>query len=289
MTPSEKTPRAAESIGGAYAAELGMAETLALEAGALVLKCRDGELDVEMKVHDEPVTAADRAASDLIVRGLEAEFPGDVVISEERADNLERLTRNRVWYIDPIDGTKDFIRGESGFAIMIGLAERATPVAGALYQPTDDRLFLAARGAGSWLVEGGGAPRRLQSSRVSELSELRLVASKSHRSRTIDRVKTSLGIATEQNLGSVGLKIGVIAAGERDLYVNTADRTKLWDTCAPQAVLEEAGGRLTDLHGDPLRYDLEDTQNRRGLLASNGAVHDAVVDSIRPLFPRPEQ
>jgi 3'(2'), 5'-bisphosphate nucleotidase len=278
--------KAAQTIGGAYARELEVAERLALEAGALVLRFRDGDLDVEMKAGDEPVTAADNAASDLIVRELEAAFPDDVVISEERADNLDRLEAARVWYIDPIDGTKDFIRGESGFAIMIGLAEGAAPVVGVLYQPTADRLFLAAKGSGSWLVERGSAPQRLRCSDISDPAEIRLVASKSHRSRTIDRVKATLGIADELNIGSVGLKLGVIATGQRDLYVNAAGRTKLWDSCGPQVVLEQAGGRLTDLHGDPLRYDLEDTHNRKGLLASNGGVHDAVVAKLAPIFPR---
>ena len=277
---------AAETIGGPYAAELATAERLALEAGALVLRFRDGDLGVEMKAGDEPVTVADRAASDLIVRALEAEFPDDVVISEERADNLDRLRAERVWYIDPIDGTKDFIRGESGFAIMIGLARAGAPEVGVLYQPTDDRLFLAAKGSGSWLVQAGSEPQRIHCSDVSDPADIRLVASKSHRSRTIDRVKTTLGIADEMNIGSVGLKLGVIAAGDRDLYVNAAGRTKLWDSCGPQVVLEEAGGRLTDLHGEPLRYDVEETQNRAGLLASNGRVHDAVVTKLAPMFPR---
>jgi 3'(2'), 5'-bisphosphate nucleotidase len=277
---------AADTIGGAYATELAAAERLALEAGALVLKYRDGDLGVEMKAGDEPVTIADRAASDLIVQGLERAFPSDVVISEERADNLARLKTERVWYVDPIDGTKDFIRGETGFAVMIGLARSAAPVVGVLYQPTADRLFLAAKESGTWLVEAGGAPRRLRCSEISDPADIRLVASKSHRSRTIDRVKSTLGIADELNIGSVGLKLGVIATGERDLYVNAAGRTKLWDTCGPQVVLEEAGGTLTDLHGDPLRYDIEETRNRGGLLATNGRVHDAVVQKLSPIFPR---
>ena len=279
---------AAATIGGVYEHELAAAERLALAAGDLALKFRDGDLDVEMKPGDEPVTVADHAASDLIVRGLEAQFPGDVVISEERVDNLDRLTADRVWYIDPIDGTKDFIRGESGFAVMIGLAAGATPVVGVLYQPTTERLYLAGKDSGSWLVEGGDKPRRITCSDVSDPAEIRLVASKSHRSKTIDRVKETLGIADEMNLGSVGLKIGVLAAGERELYVNAAGRTKLWDSCGPQAVLEEAGGVLTDLHGDPLRYDIEDTHNRKGLLASNGRLHDAIVEKLAPMFPRQE-
>ena len=273
-------------IGGSYAGELAAAERLALAAGELVMKFRDGDLGIEMKPGDEPVTVADRAASDLIVRELEASFPDDIVISEERVDNLDRLEVDRVWYIDPIDGTKDFIRGETGFAIMIGMAERARPVVGALYQPTSGQLFLAAAGTGSYLIESGGEPERLRCSEIDDPAEIRLVASKSHRSRTLDKVKATLGIADELNIGSVGLKLGVIAIGARELYVNAAGRTKLWDTCGPQIVLEEAGGTLTDVHGDPLRYDVRETRNLRGLLATNGRVHQAVVDKLKPIFPR---
>jgi 3'(2'), 5'-bisphosphate nucleotidase len=112
---------------------------------------------------------------------------------------------------------------------------------------------------------------------------VRLVASKSHRSPDIDRVKERLGIRDEENIGSVGVKLCLIAAGVHDLYVNPQAKTKAWDTCGPEAILVRAGGRLTDLLGAPIRYT-DELAHRRGLVASNGRVHDEVVQRLAPLF-----
>lgn len=269
-----------------YARELEVAERLAREAGRLAMRWRGSDLDVEMKAGNEPVTEADKRASALIVQGLAREFPDDVIISEENTDDLRRLDADRVWYVDPIDGTKDFIRGHDGFSVMIGLTEDHRPVVGAVYQPVHDHLYLGADDAGAWLTVADQAPRPLRVSDVDDVSRIRLVASKSNRTSQIDQVKSALGIQNERNIGSVGLKLCLIALGERDLYVNPASHCKSWDTCAPEAILHAAGGQLTDLHGDPLPYDLEDRRRRTGLVASNGRLHQAVIERLRPLFPR---
>jgi 3'(2'), 5'-bisphosphate nucleotidase len=269
--------------------ELEVASRLAREAGGLALRCRDGELEIEEKAGHGPVTIADRRASDHIVAGLRAAFSGDVVISEENADDPRRLQPGRAWYIDPIDGTKDFIRGEEGFCVMIGLALDFRPAVGVVYAPATDRLFYAAPGGGAWLVAPDAQPQRIGVSQVDQVERARFVASKSHRDETLDRVKNALGIDNELNIGSVGLKIALIAAGERDLYVNTSGKTASWDTCAPEALLAEAGGRVTDLFGDLLRYDTPDVHNPQGLIASNGLVHEAAVEKVAPIFPRPGQ
>jgi len=271
-----------------YARELEIAERLGRQAGSVALRYRDGDLRVELKADDEPVTVADRASSDIIVRGLREAFPDDIVISEENEDDLRRLEAERVWYIDPIDGTKDYIRGWEGFCVMIGLTVAHKPTVGVLYQPMGDRVYRAASGAGAWMQAPGEEPRRLRCSPIADVAEIRLVASKSHRGGQIDDVKRALGIDTEFNIGSVGLKLGLIALGERDLYVNPFPKCKVWDTCAPEVVLDEAGGRMTDLYGDPLRYDERDTFRTRGMVATNGLLHDAVIAKIAPIFPHPE-
>lgn len=273
---------------GRLARELEVVMALARAAGVVVMQFRGGELRVEMKVGDEPVTVADRQASALLVAGLEGAFPDDVVISEEKEDDLARLSSPRVWYIDPIDGTKDFIAGRPGFSVMIGLTEGHRPVLGVVYQPATDRMYWAAPGAdgvaASWMLQPGGPPVRLAVSGIRDAAQLRLVASASHRTKTIDEVKTALGIADEIQVGSVGLKLALIALGERDLYVNPAAKCKAWDTCAPEAILEAAGGILTDVHGDPVRYDLPDLACRSGLVASNGHVHRDVLAKMAHLF-----
>jgi 3'(2'), 5'-bisphosphate nucleotidase len=267
-----------------YERELEVAETLAAEAADIACRYRDGDLKVELKAGDEPVTVADRAASRLIVAGLEAAFPDDVVISEERSDDLRRLEVDRVWYVDPIDGTKDFIRGNDGFSVMIGLTVGNVPTAGVVFQPVGRRVFSAAPDIGAWFRSPEHSPRKLQVSDVGRIEDLRLVASRSHRDRDIDRVKSALGIDNEFNIGSVGLKLSLIALAERDLYVNPASKCKTWDTCAPEAILHAAGGRMTAQHGAPLRYDEQSMLRETGMVASNGRIHDQIIAKLSPLF-----
>jgi 3'(2'), 5'-bisphosphate nucleotidase len=265
-----------------WAPELACAVELARLAGAQVLRMQRGELAVEMKPGDEPVTAADRAASELIVAGLAARFPDDPIISEELPPASGALGSARLWLVDPIDGTKDFIRGEDGYAVMIGLVSDGRPVLGVVYQPSLDRLFYGTPEGAYVSHRGETAP--LGVSAIAVASESRLVASRSHRSADIDRVKQRLGVADELNVGSVGVKLCLIASGVRDLYVNPAAKTKAWDTCAPEAILVPAGGRLSDLFGTPIDYQRE-LAHRRGLVASNGYIHAEVVAKLSPMFP----
>jgi 3'(2'), 5'-bisphosphate nucleotidase len=268
-------------IDGTLGTELARALELAQRAGELVRALQRGELDVELKAGDEPVSIADRRASELIVAGLAAAFPGDPVISEELPPAPGAFGAPRLWLVDPIDGTKDFIRREDGYAVMIGLVAGGRPAMGVVHQPAQDRTFYATPD-GAWLAAGGQVSP-LAVSGVASAAEARLVASKSHRSADIDRVKQQLGIDDEQNVGSVGVKLCLIAAGARDLYVNPQAKTKAWDTCAPEAILVRAGGQITDLLGAPIAYS-GDLHQRRGLLASNGRIHDEVVQKLAPLF-----
>ncbi len=271
---------------GSLGDELVTGIELARAAGEVVLRVRGGgDLGVELKPGDEPVTVADRRASELIVAGLHARFASDTVISEERAlegGDLEAATRTRAWLVDPIDGTKDFIRGSDGFSVMIGIARAGRPVLGIVHQPAVGRTFFATTDGGSHVMLADGSVSPLVTSSVASAVDARLVASASHRTTDIDRVKQTLGIDDEQNVGSVGVKLCLIAMGHRDLYVNPAAKTKVWDTCAPEAILTGAGGRLTDLFGAPVDY--AELGQPRGLVASNGRVHDEVIGKLAPLF-----
>ena len=264
--------------------ELLLALDLSRAAGLETVRVRNGgALGVEMKPGDEPVTVADRLASELIVAGLRAVFPDDTVIYEELPSTPDMLTRtSRVWLVDPIDGTKDFIKGTDGFAVMIGLVRDGKPVLGVVHQPTIDRTYFASPGGGAHVAHAGQIVP-LAVSTVGSAAEARLVASASHRSNAIDDVKRELGIADEQNVGSVGIKLCLIAAAARDLYVNPVSKTKVWDTCAPEAILAMVGGRLSDLFGTPIDYHHE-MSHTRGLIASNGWIHDEVVGRLAPMF-----
>ena len=180
--------------------------------------------------------------------------------------------------VDPLDGTKDFIRGRDGFAVMIGLLDGDRPALGVVYQPIGDKLYCATRGDGAFVA---ARRRRGRAHARERRARRRRRSAWSRRSRiareTIDRVRAELGISDELNVGSVGLKLGLIAEGVRDLYVNPAGHSKLWDACGPEAILVEAGGRLTDVRGAPLAYRGRELGNVRGLIASNGVLHDEVV------------
>ena len=267
---------------GTLGAELATALELARIAGDEVRRMQRGDLGVELKPGDEPVSRADRRASELILAGLADAYPDDLVISEELPPAPGAFGSPRLWLVDPIDGTKDFIRGEDGYAVMIGLISDGQPAVGVVHQPAQDRTFYATPD-GAW-VSSRGTVAPLAVSDVASAAEARLVASKSHRTAELDRVKQQLGINDEQNVGSVGVKLCLIAAAVRDLYVNPAAKTKAWDTCAPEAILLRAGGRLSDLHGAPIEYR-GDLHHRRGLVASNGRIHDEVVGKLSPLFP----
>ncbi|CAN5339548.1 hypothetical protein BH10ACI2_BH10ACI2_17030 [soil metagenome] len=233
----------------------------------------------------EPVTIADREASRIIVDGLSSAFPDDGILSEEETDDLElRLSKRRVWIIDPIDGTAGFVKHDGDFGVQIGLAIDGFAMLGVVLLPAYDILAYAAKGVGSFTVTHGGEPKRMTVSDSVSFEDMGLAVSRNHLTSRMNRIIEHFGFTKVVRRGSVGLKIGLIADRSCDIYVHPSPRTKLWDACAPQIILEEAGGRLTDLFGLELRYDKGDLQNRNGILATNGASHVSVVQHLEPLL-----
>ncbi len=265
-----------------FTRELQEASRLARAAGAVLLKIYATPFAVSYKGPNDPVTEADKQANELIVMGLRASFPGDGVVAEESADNSDALRKGRIWYVDPLDGTSDFVKKNGEFSVMIGLAVDGEARAGVVYHPTADRLFAGVSDREAW-VEEPGSRRPLGVSKETDPARLRLVVSRSHRHKRIDELKTRLGVGHEVSHGSVGLKTGLIATQQADLYVDLSEFTKAWDSCGPEAILRGAGGRMTDLAGRALSYGGKDLHNRHGLLASNGACHEAVLTAVAPV------
>jgi 3'(2'), 5'-bisphosphate nucleotidase len=167
---------------------------------------------------------------------------------------------------------------------MIGLLVEQSPVLGVIYQPSKDLIFRGAQGIGAQMIDEKNVIHPLHVSTEATLSQLRLVVSQSHRSRRIDPIKQALGITAETRIGSVGLKISLLARNQGDLYVHPSGRCKLWDICAPEAVIRLAGGQITDLRGNPLQYRTATVQVPEGIVASNGICHDAVIERLAGLF-----
>ena len=259
--------------------ELTFAAELARRAGAVALEVYVGEHGVELKGESNPVTVADRRINELLVDALRRRFPGDGIVAEESPDHGDALTARRCWFVDPLDGTKEFIAKNGEFSIMLGLSLDGRAALGVVYQPTTDKLYRGVVGAGASL-EHAGQSRALSVSTTAKPSELRLVLSRSHRGSQIDRVVRALGVSRERPSGSVGLKVGLIAEQEADLYVHLTGHTCLWDSCGPEAILVAAGGRFSDLFGNPIDYRSAQIENARGLLACNAAAFDAVVPLV---------
>ncbi|RPH66327.1 MAG: 3'(2'),5'-bisphosphate nucleotidase CysQ [Myxococcaceae bacterium] len=265
---------------GLFARELETAAQLAREAGRLVLEVYGGAFDVDQKPDDHgPVTEADRRANKLLVDGLRRAFSTDGIVAEESPDRPQHREHERCWFVDPLDGTREFVDHTGMFAVQIGLALHGMPRLGVVYGPVDDRLFVGVPGETAYVEERGTRRALALGPHPVRTDELRLVVSRSHPSPLTDRFRQEFGIDQVQAMGSVGLKCGAIAQGRADLYVHFSGKTYLWDTCAPEAVLRAAGGVLTDLAGVSYRYDGCTIENRRGLIGC----HREVLARVLPV------
>jgi len=265
--------------------ELEVARRVAREAGRQIMQFYSGDYEVEWKGANDPVTSADRNASELIVNELRRQFPEDGIISEEAPDSHSRLDKKRVWIIDPIDGTKQFMDHIGEFAVMIGMALDGVPRVGVVYQPSADRMYFAAEGTGAFLEEPL-TTRRLHVSQMADPSQMVMAASRSHPSEVVVRLQHALGIGSSITSGSVGLKFGMLADGRAHIYVHLGSRTNQWDTCAPEVILKEAGGKVTDTSGEHLLYNTPETRNLRGIVATNGMIDDQILATLASMRNR---
>ena len=166
---------------------------------------------------------------------------------------------------------------------MVGLAVEGVPKVGAVFQPTTGRCWFAAEGQGAFIECPETGRRPLRVSQRKKADGIRLVLTRSHPFKGVEELQRKLAITETAQIGSVGLKVGTIATADAELYVHISQHTKEWDSCAPHAILEQAGGVLTDLAGDPIRYNRKIVANQTGLLASNGLIHEESVEVVRPL------
>lgn len=259
--------------------ELAFAVRIAQEAGTIVNTFYVGSSEVEYKSPDEPVTEADRSANQHIVTCIAAAYPDDGILSEESKDDLSRLEKERVWIVDPLDGTKEFIARNGEFSIMIGLVINQRPVMGVIHQPSSGLIYSGVVGRGATLHEEGETIPLRVSGRTN-VRDMVLVSSRSHRKQIVDTIRRKLRITSESVTGSVGLKVGQIARQLADLYIHPSPGCKEWDLCAPEAVLTAAGGVMTDCWGNVLVYNKRDVRAHNGLIASNGQIHEQILETV---------
>jgi 3'(2'),5'-bisphosphate nucleotidase len=262
--------------------ELEAAKRLAVRAGAILLE-HYIQPKVRWKGRGNPVTEADRLASAFLTKELKRMFPADGILSEEEPDDSDRLLKSRVWIVDPLDGTIEFINRLGEFAVMIGLSVDGISSLGIVYQPVTEKLYYAELGNGAFLTENR-TTRLLQVSLESNFSTMTIALSRSHHTADVDLIQRELGITNTIASGSLGLKVGLICEGRAHLYLYTTPHTSQWDTCAPDVILHEAGGRMTDLLNVPLHYNGSEPRNLNGVIASNSIVHDRVVQAAQSVF-----
>ncbi len=261
---------------------------IAAEASAAIAEIYERHLahgiDVEMKRPGDPVTEADKTANTIICDALAREFPDAGIVAEESAPEPSELAalllKPRVFFVDPLDGTREFVNKNPEFAVMIGLAVDGRAAAGVLATPTDGRIAAGRVGQRAILQQSDGRRSLLAVNPRNTFADAKLLVSRSHRPRIVDPLCKRLGIRELVPCGSVGVKVLRMVEEVADVYVHGGGGLKRWDTCAPEAVLAAAGGRMTDLDGGVMDYASRDLHVRRGLVATNGVLHPGVLSAV---------
>lgn len=255
---------------------------VAAEAGAAILEIAADD-GIEYKHDDSPITRADLASNEVILARLRERFPDDAILSEESPDDPRRATQRRVWIIDPIDGTRDFIAQTGDYAVHIGLAIDGRPVLGVVHQPQTGETRFAVEGGGAF-TERGGVITPLKVSTTDDLAALRVGVSRQYLPENVQGFLSEAALSARvQHIGA-SIKMMALAAGELELCVWLHGKEKLWDTCAPEIIVKEAGGIFTDIDGQSFTYDVADVHHRRGVVVSNNACHAELLKQLRPWF-----
>jgi 3'(2'), 5'-bisphosphate nucleotidase len=261
--------------------ELQVALEAAWKAGELILR----DYAAFIPIPNAPAsisTDTDRNSQEVILQNLQAAFPDDALCAEESTPTLlsARRTGPRIWIVDPIDGTRGFAMKNGEFSVMIGLVEDGQIAVGVVLEPVQDRITYATRGSGCWARTSPAQPRACRVTDSADLGASTLVQSHSKpgvKSKPVDAIQP----ATVMEMYSAGVKLALVARGEADLYVNWYPRVADWDICAGHLLVTEAGGLVTTLSGQEVRYCQQDHAQKGGLLATNGRVHNEAVRLLR--------
>lgn len=260
--------------------DLQTAIELTIHAGKLVQQMRKKPYNIKYKAHGEgPVTDADQAASDYLVNELSRLFPDDLIISEEDSAAPDLIQDKRIWFVDPIDGTKDFISNTDQWSTMLGMAVNGRPVLGVVYQPDQDKLYYAIDGHGAFLKTNNQITQ-LRVRKIEDVKDATLIQSHKHFSKRVEQIAHHLKIHKVILQGSIGLKLCMIATGEADIYLNFSGKCHLWDLCAPEIILQEAGGIVAHDNGEPISYAFIGTRIEAPILA----LADGIFDKIQSIL-----
>ena len=254
--------------------DLSIAKTAAIEAGGIILNYYKADYEIKDKGYHNPVTTADNAADTRLKEILMVARPNYGWLSEETVDSPERLTKDRVWIVDPLDGTKEFIEGVPHFVVSVALVENGNPIVGVLYNPVTAETFTAAKGEGAELNG-----EKIQCATKDNVGNMVILNSRSETRRGLWAPYDDT-FGELRAIGSVAYKLGLTAAGQADIFASLRPKNE-WDICAGNCIINEAGGKLIDLKGNRVVFNREKTLIEPGLIAGDIDAVDKTFEVLK--------
>ena len=257
-----------------YNEELISAKVAARNAGKILMKYYQSDnKEVKMKGVDNPVTIADNEADQYLCDFLTGEFPNDGWLSEETVDTDERLNKDRVWIVDPLDGTKEFIEGIPHFSVSIGLVYNSEPVVGVIYNPATDEMFSCQKGKGVYLNGN-----KVIASKKNLLIDSKITVSRSELKRN-EWEPYKNNFKSIDPIGSVAYKLALVSAGKYDIFATVAPKNE-WDICAGDCLISEAGGVFKTINDKKIIYNQKKTLVTDTIIATNSILFEEVSDLL---------
>lgn len=260
--------------------------SIARDAAREIMEVYQRPFAVDFKGPNDPVTEADRRANELICGRLRQTFPGIPIVAEESPPEQWARYRQseRVFFVDPVDGTREFVAKNDDFVVMIGLLEGDGPTHGVMHAPARQTVWAGVLGKGAFRQDADGTRRKLEPLVERPLSEARVLASKSQRTPLNTAALEALQPQQVLSIGSAGLKGAAVADGRADIYLAPEFAGSRWDSCAPEAIIRALGGLFTDARGKSINYRAAGVENNRGAVAAPPRLHAEVIQRISDLL-----
>jgi len=251
-----------------YTRQLESAKSAAVVAGIKIMEIYETDFSdsIEIKEDNSPLTIADKAANEVITDMLKAQHPKISILSEESTEDITRFSNDHVWIVDPLDGTKEFIKRNGEFTVNIALVYKHKVQIGVIYVPTTKQLFYAAKGMGAFKESSGKTEELCVSGKTSNLV---IAASKSHASKQLSElIEEKKDLISEKISAGSSLKGVMVAQANADVYYRFG-LTCEWDTAAMQCIIEMAGGIFRQMDGSKMEYNRKNNLNEKGFYAVN--------------------
>jgi len=255
---------------------LGILKRIIKEAGKILLKYSSQKLKISLKEDNSLICGADKESSEFIFNSLKFFSPQWGIIDEERKKKFGELNKEYCWIVDPLDCTRGYLNHEDTFSILIGLLNNKKPIFGISYRPAIGEIIFASKGKGAYMENS----REIRKIKANSLLELSLLTSRSRKSQRLDKIISLINPAEIIQMGG-STKIIEIAKGTANLFICPKGNVMYsWDLCAPQIILEESGGKMSDLEGRSIDYSKEDYAHSNGIIAANTEVYHSVSEKI---------